>query len=72
VDKVSIFSIFLLTIFFFLLVIGSGAGEPGLGRAATAGIVCGIIFTAVIVTAEIIFFKFFYAGGVGRASAYLA
>ncbi|CAF3058517.1 unnamed protein product [Rotaria sp. Silwood2] len=38
-------------------------GEPGLGKAATAGLACGIIFSAVIFIGEIIFFKFFYSGG---------
>ncbi|CAF1152932.1 unnamed protein product [Rotaria sordida] len=37
-------------------------GETGLGSAATAGLACGIIFSAVIFTGEIIFFKFFYSG----------
>jgi hypothetical protein len=37
-------------------------GESGLGSSATAGIACGIIFSAIIFTAEIIFFKFFYSG----------
>ncbi|CAF1043480.1 unnamed protein product [Rotaria sordida] len=37
-------------------------GETGLGSAATAGLACGIIFSAVIFTSEIIFFKFFYSG----------
>ena len=57
--------------FFFLLIIDSGGGETGLGRAATAGIACGIIFTAAIVAAEIVYFNFFF-GGAARASAYLA
>ncbi|CAF3316027.1 unnamed protein product [Rotaria sp. Silwood2] len=38
-------------------------GEPGFGKAASAGLACGIIFSAVIFIGEIIFFKFFYSGG---------
>jgi hypothetical protein len=37
-------------------------GETGLGSSATAGIACGIIFSALIFTAEIVFFKYFYSG----------
>jgi hypothetical protein len=41
-------------------------GEPGLGSAATAGIVCGIAFFAVIVAAEIAFFKLIYPKIIGN------
>ncbi|CAF3447898.1 unnamed protein product [Rotaria socialis] len=40
-------------------------GEKGLGSAATAGLACGIIFSALIFTGEILFFKFVYSGGLG-------
>ncbi|CAF3516413.1 unnamed protein product [Rotaria sp. Silwood1] len=50
------------------------AGETGLGKAATAGIACGIIFSALIFTVEIIYFKFIYSGGANsgpnRSAAY--
>ncbi|CAF1213193.1 unnamed protein product [Rotaria sordida] len=46
----------------------------GLGRAATAGLACGIIFSVLIFTGEIIFFKFFYSestsNGHDRSVAY--
>ncbi|CAF3600985.1 unnamed protein product [Rotaria sp. Silwood1] len=42
-------------------------GETGLGQAAAAGIACGIIFSALIFTGEIIFFKVFHASGSDRA-----
>ncbi|CAF3413726.1 unnamed protein product [Rotaria socialis] len=51
-------------------------GEKGLGSAATAGLACGIIFSALIFTGEILFFKFIYSGGLGntfgRSAAYAA
>jgi hypothetical protein len=47
-------------IYFFLFKIVYVKGEPGLGSAATAGIVCGIALFAVIVAAEIVFFKRIY------------
>ncbi|CAF4011537.1 unnamed protein product, partial [Rotaria magnacalcarata] len=54
---------------------GTG-GEKGLGSAATAGLACGIIFSALIFTGEILFFKFIYSGGLGntfgRSAAYAA
>jgi hypothetical protein len=58
----------------FTFEIGSGTGESGIGRSATAGIACGIVFSAVIFTAEIVFFKFCYSAsnGFGRSAAYLA
>ena len=36
-------------------------GESGLGGAAIAGITCGIILSALAITAEVVFFKFFSA-----------
>ncbi|UJR09928.1 hypothetical protein I4U23_014150 [Adineta vaga] len=52
-------------------------GEPGLGKAATAGIVCGIIFSALLFIGEILFFKFVYSrmcgpSGTERSVAYHA
>ncbi|CAF1371463.1 unnamed protein product [Rotaria sp. Silwood1] len=47
-------------------------GETGLGQAAAAGIACGIIFSALIFTGEIIFFKVFHASGSDRAVRYQA
>lgn len=61
--------------FLLLFEIANVTGEPGLGRAATAGIACGIIFSVVIFTAEIVFLKFvyphFFGNGGGRSNAYL-
>ena len=42
--------------------------ERGFNSAATAGIACGIIFSAVIFTAEIVILKFFYKGGQARGA----
>ncbi|CAF1594942.1 unnamed protein product [Adineta ricciae] len=35
-------------------------GETGLGRSATAGLVCGIIFSALLFIGEVLFFKFIF------------
>ncbi|CAF1679888.1 unnamed protein product, partial [Adineta ricciae] len=35
-------------------------GETGLGKSATAGLVCGIIFSALLFIGEILFFKFIF------------
>ncbi|CAF4398639.1 unnamed protein product, partial [Adineta steineri] len=43
--------------------------EPGLGSAATAGIACGIIFSALLFIGEIVFFKFIYARNSGGGGA---
>jgi hypothetical protein len=44
---------------------------PDLGSAATAGIVCDIIFSVVLFNGEIIFLKFFYNGdSFGRSVTY--
>ncbi len=53
----------------FLFVIVPGSLESGLGSAATAGLACGVIFSAILFGAEIIFFKFFYHGGTGGGTS---
>lgn len=49
----------LFSSFPFVNILDAVNGESGLGGAAIAGITSGIILSALAVTAEIVFFKFF-------------